>query len=200
MSDSHALSRPFPARAGRSRRGQSLVELALVLPILLVLTTGIVQVGTVIATKHTLTQIGRDVGRWAATQPADPCDDIVNDNQPWTRADQIALESGLMGYSSGTWSGASFTHHPDEATLRSTQPTGPGVEVAWQAVSGTCPPEDSTMAAFVTIRLAHEAPVLLPGLDLVLAHLPPLGNNGTLLITTTAQFRMEPEAEPAGTP
>lgn len=176
----------------RSARGQSLLEFAFVLPILLLLFGGIVQIGTLIATNHTLVQIGRDVGRWAATQEIDPCEDLVTEAQPYTRAHEIALESGLMGYG-GEWSApANFTSY-GTLGLPAAPPANAGVEVAWEIVSGTCPPDDSTTASFVTVRLAHEAPVLLPGF----AYLPGIGNNGVLLVTTTAQFRMEPQAEPA---
>ena len=172
-----------------SAPGQALLEFALVLPILLLLFGGIVQIGTLIATNHSLNQIGRDVGRWAATQDADPCADLVDDAQPYTRAHELAVESRLMGYR-GEWADpANFTPH---VTLPPTPPTGAAVEVAWE-ISGPCPPEDSTTASFVTIRLTHEAPVLLPGF----AYLPGIGNNGVLLISTTAKFRMEPQAEPA---
>jgi hypothetical protein len=175
-------------RTDRRPRGQSLVELAVILPLLLVLTGGIIQIGTVIATKHTLIQIGRDVGRWAATQSVDPCQNLMLDGQPARRADEIAIESRLMGYTAGTWP-ANFR------LMGGGPPTTPGVEIAWEVDSGSCPPENSSTAAFVTIRLAHQAPVLVPGLDLGLAILPGLGSDGVLLVTTTAQFRMEPQAE-----
>jgi hypothetical protein len=183
------------SRSRSAARGQSLLEFAIVLPLLLVLTGGIIQVGTVIATKHALTQIGRDVGRWAATQAVDPCEDLADVNQPAIRADEIAQESGLMGYAPGTWV-TNFTSHAPNP-MPATRPTAPGLEVAWTMTSGDCPPADSTTAAFVTVRLAHGAPVLIPGLDLVLAALPGLGSDGVLLVTTTAQFRMEPQAAPA---
>ncbi|MGZ6299025.1 MAG: TadE/TadG family type IV pilus assembly protein, partial [Candidatus Limnocylindria bacterium] len=60
---------PLPGRwTVRAKRGQSLVEFALILPILLMLVGGIIQYGVVFATKHSLIQVGRDAGRWAATQ------------------------------------------------------------------------------------------------------------------------------------
>jgi hypothetical protein len=188
ISQTFHLVRRSRGRTDRRPRGQSLVELAIILPILLVLTGGIIQIGTVIATKHTLIQIGRDVGRWAATQDADPCADLMDEKQPARRADEIAIESRLMGYVPGTWP-ANFR------LMEAGPPTAPGIEVAWEIDSGSCPPEDSTTAAFVTVRLAHQAPVLVPGLDLGLAILPGLGSDGVLLVTTTAQFRMEPQAE-----
>lgn len=188
-------ARHTPQRVAKTRAGQSLVEFAIVLPLLLVLTGGIIQIGAIIATKHNLIQVGRDVGRWAATQAADPCWELADENQPAVRADEIAQESGLMGYVPGTWT--SNSHSYGSAAMPSSEPTMAGAEVAWTVVSAPCPPEDSTTAAFVTIRLAHEAPVLVPGLDLVLAVLPGVGSDGVLLITTTAQFRMEPQAEAA---
>jgi hypothetical protein len=178
------------------------VEFALVLPILLVLTGGIIQIGALIATKHTMTQIGRDVGRWAATQAVDPCSSLAASGQPARRADEIAVASHLMGYTAGAWPSHFVSY--GVASMPATPPTVPGIEVAWEADSaGVCPPADSTTAAYVTVRLAYAAPVLLPGFDLVLAQLPGLGTCSggqcLLLITTTAQFRVEPEAEPFGT-
>jgi hypothetical protein len=186
----------------QNHRGQSLVELALILPLLLVLLGGIIQFGAIIAAKHTLIQIGRDVGRWAATQPSDPCSDLADDNQPAIRADELAIGSHLMGYSPGTWT-SNFQSY-GTSPLPPTQPTVAGLEVSWEAdTSGNCPPADSTTSAFVTVRLAYVAPVLLPGFDLVLAQLPGLGTctggHCSLLMTTTAQFRMEPLAEPSVT-
>ena len=196
------LHGPPSSTRTKLHRGQALVELAIVLPILLVLTGGIIQLGAVMATQHTLIQIGRDVGRWAATQGTDPCTDLAAvENQPAIRADEIAVESGLMGYVPGTWTGnfISYGTAPMPAAA-----TAPGLEVTWELdANGNCPPINSETAAFVTVRLAHDTPVLLPGFDLVFAQLPGLGTCSggicQLLSTTTAQFRMEPEAEPAVT-
>ncbi len=174
----------------RAHLGQALVEFGLVLPLLLLLFGGIAQLGTLIATNHTLIQVGRDVGRWAATQDVDPCEALADEDQPATRAHEIAVESNLMGYA-GVWT-TNFTSY-GLAPMPSTQPTTPGVEVAWEVDSGTCPPEDSTKESFVTVRLTHAAPVLLPGFG----YLPGIGTDGVLLLTTTAQFRMEPQAAPA---
>ena len=195
-----ATSARSSRRRTKSRGGQSLLEFAIVLPLILVLTGGVVQIGTVIATKHTLTQIGRDLGRWAATQDAADCIDLGTESPSpiAVRADEIAVQSDLMGYAPATWQSA-FTSHGD-APMPAAKPAAAGVEVSWLKVgAATCPPEDSSMASFVTVRLAHEAPVLVPGLDLVLAALPGLGSDGTLLITTSAQFRMEPQPEDAVT-
>ena len=105
-----------------------------------------------------------------------------------------------MGYGGEWLVPANFQSHA-MAPMPATPPTGPKVEVSWEALGGApCPTLTSMEAAFVTVRLAHEAPVLIPALDLVLANLPGLGSDGELLITTTAKFRMEPQALPPASP
>jgi TadE-like protein len=197
---------PLRRRGRHPTRGQSLVEFALLLPILLILIGGIIQYGVIFATKHSLIQVGRDVGRWAATQkfnPPNPCS-TGNPPQPVTEADAIGRESRLMGYTPGEWNSTNFTAYADNSTfppnntsLPPSPPNTEGVEVVWTYAAGQpCPPVDSTNLAWVTIRLTHRAPVLLPGLPF----LPGLGtcdSNGCYVaITTTAQFRMEPRAAP----
>jgi Flp pilus assembly protein TadG len=183
----------------RQRRGQSLVEFALILPILLMLVGGIIQYGVIFATKHSLIQVGRDVGRWAATQDFGPCDSAAasTPKQPLTQADITALQSQLLGYSSGDWTTTNFTAYPDNAALPASPPNTEGVEVVWtNTAPDPCPPVDSTDTAWVTVRLTHRAPVLLPGFP----YLPGLGicdSSGCyFVLTTTATFRMEPAATP----
>jgi Flp pilus assembly protein TadG len=190
----------------RRERGQSLVEFALILPILLLLVGGIIQYGVLFATKHSLIQVGRDVGRWAATQNVDAagdplvaCDDLATDTppQPVAQADLIALQSHLIGYADDDWRAANFVAYADNTTLPASPPNTQGVEVVWSyAVGEPCPTIDSTDVAWVTVRLTHRAPVLLPGL----AFLPGIGtcdSNGCYLVqTTTARFRMEASATP----
>jgi Flp pilus assembly protein TadG len=187
-------------------RGQSLVEFALILPILLLLVGGIIQYGVIFATKHSLIQVGRDVGRWAATQNVDSagdpliaCNALATDSppQPVTQADSIALQSHLLGYAAGEWNATNFTAYADNTPLPATPPYNQGVEVVWSYDAGQpCPTLDSTNVAWVTIRLTHRAPVLLPGLQF----LPGLGtcdSNGCYLVqTTVARFRMEHGATP----
>src|SRR3954471_24790268 len=96
-------------RQGASKTsGQSLVEFALVAPVFLLLIGGAVQYAAITAAKHSLIQIARDTARWASTQTTyNPCDSAATNAtpQPVTRADELALEAGLVGYSSGTWHG-----------------------------------------------------------------------------------------------
>jgi hypothetical protein len=177
------------------------VEFALILPILLMLVGGIVQYGIIFATKHSLIQVARDVGRWAATQGDLPCNAAATASppQPLTQADLIARESHLMGYGgAGTlWEAANFRAYPDNTALPATPPSTQAVEVVWtNTVADPCPPIDSTDTAWVTIRLTHRAPVVLPGFP----YLPGLGTCDAdgcfLVVSSTAEFRMEPKAGP----
>ena len=191
------------ASADRSSRGQSLVEFGIVLPLLLLLVGGIAQYGILIATSHTLDQVGRDLGRWVATQDAPECTDLA-DGAPSpiaARAHAIAGQTSLMGYAGNPWE-TNFVSY-GEGEMPAAPANEQGVEVAWEIVNGTCPPEDSLQASFVTVRLAHRAPVVLPGLG----YLPNIGECDAigcyLRISTTAVFRMEPQApapEPSASP
>jgi hypothetical protein len=200
MSDSVADPRRKP-HPSNSLRGQSLVEFALLLPLLLLLVGGIIQYGILISTSHTLTQVGRDLGRWVATQDAADCPGIA-DGTPSPiaqRAHDIAGETSLLGYEGSPWLDATKFVSYDYAAMPASPPFDQGVEVAWNIVDGTCPPDDSTTAAFVTVRLTHRSPVILPGFG----YLPGIGTCDAagcyLAIQTTAVYRMEPLA-PAPSP
>ena len=180
-------------------RGQSLVEFAIILPILLALVGGIIQLGALIATKHALIQVGRDVGRWAATQDFDPLVDLscreeaVSVDQPVDQADTIAASSGLMGYAPGTWDTGTAVLYADGTPLPPPDPAfTEGIEVVWSG--DPCPTADNTATGWVTIRVSHRAPVLLPGFP----YLPGIGTcSGAdcyLVVRSTAQFRVEPPA------
>jgi len=81
-------------------RGQSLVEFAIVLPVLMLIIGAIIQFGIIFWGQNTLTQIARDTGRWASTQPG--CDTTLVD--VLGTANATALNSSLIGYPpSGGW-------------------------------------------------------------------------------------------------
>jgi Flp pilus assembly protein TadG len=61
------MTRRFRA-ARRRRRGQSLVEFALVLPVFVLLLGGMIQFGVIFWGQNTLNQVVRDTGRYAATR------------------------------------------------------------------------------------------------------------------------------------
>ncbi len=178
----------------RARRGQSLVEFAVILPLVLALLAGAAQLGVAFATKNALVQVARDTARWASTQTTyDPCSAaaVASPPEPLTRADEIAT-NGLPGYANGQWSSANFRSYPDNTPLPAQPPWTDGVEVVWSITSGTCPPRDNTSAAFVTVRVSREIPVFVPGMQ----YLPQFGTCGAsgcqLSVWSTAQFRMEP--------
>ena len=182
-------------------RGQSLLEFAFVLPIILMLVGGIVQFGAIYAANHALIQVGRDLGRWAATQPYPVCADAATATpaQPVTEADRLATQAELFGYGPGDWgpTPSTFMAYADNTALPASSPFTEGVEVVWSyGVGEPCPPLDSSTAAFVTIRLSHRIPVILPGFG----YLPGFGTcdaNGCYFAATTrTEFRMEPAPAP----
>jgi Flp pilus assembly protein TadG len=183
-------------RAPERRRGQSLVEFALVAPVLLLLVGGAVQYAFIIGAKHSLIQIARDTARWASTQSTyTPCDTAATATpaQPVTRADELAVSAGLVGYSTGMWH---VTTPPDPsdnfiagtAPLPATPPFKEGVEVAWTGAA--CPTIDNSTTAWVTVRVSHRVPIFLPGAWFI----PGLCDSSgcDLSLSSSAVFRMEP--------
>ncbi len=121
-------------------RGQSLVETALVLPVLLLVVGGIIQFGILFWGQNTLTQVTRDTGRWAATYQ-----NCSNAAAVVAQANQIADQSSLIGYSaSSPW----------------TMPAN--VVVTWDNQTGPCPPTSNQDTSYVTIVIHHHVPILLP--------------------------------------
>jgi Flp pilus assembly protein TadG len=132
--------------------------MAMILPILMLVVGGIIQFGIVFWGQNTLTQVARDTGRWAATQQS--CSNSV---AIVTKANEIAAQSSLIGYSANAWTSAN-------------------VVVAWQTTPGTdpCPPTSNQQVSFVKITLHHTVPIFFPFI---------LGSGD---LTTSTQFRMEP--------
>jgi len=173
-------------------RGQSLVEFALVAPILLLLVGGAVQYAAIQATKHSLIQIARDTARWASTQTTyRPCvlAATATTPQPVTQADLLATDAGLPGYTSGMWhADPSGNFAYGTTALPASAPFAEGVEVAW--TGGVCPTADNTVTSWVTVRVTHQIPIFLPGAWFI----PGLCNNSgcNLSLSSISMFRMEP--------
>jgi Flp pilus assembly protein TadG len=183
-----------------------MLELALVLPILMVLFGGAVQFGVLFSAQNALTQVARDTARWAATQSFNPCSQAAT-NSPsplLAKADEIATASSLFSYTSGMWNAGNFKSTPDpayvdNASLPANAPNDEGVEVIWSwETGGACPPTDNVLAAYVTIRVTHAVPILLPGLQ----YLPGIGTCDSsgchLRLSSTSVFRMEPPRQAPG--
>jgi hypothetical protein len=147
------------------RRGQAIAEFAIVAPVLFLLIAGTIQFGLVFWSQQTLTQIARDTGRWAATQSS--CDG--SSAQVTQVANDIAAQSTLFGYSTDLWANGG----PD--------PTNK-VVVSWPRDPGQpCPPASNQDEAWVRVEIGHQVPVFFPFIP------------GDGRLTTTAEFRMEPE-------
>jgi TadE-like protein len=152
----------------RPSLGQSLVEFAIVLPILLLLVGGIIQFGILFWTQNTMTQIARDTGRWAATQVS-ACNTGATPVQ--THANALASSTSLLAY-----------------------PANPvPVTVAWALDAGSvgtdpCPPTNNQTVWWVTITVRHDVPSFIPFLNFAI----PGCNGTTCALSSSAQYRMEP--------
>ncbi|MDF1515718.1 MAG: TadE/TadG family type IV pilus assembly protein, partial [Anaerolineae bacterium] len=64
-----------------SHIGQELVEFALILPLLLLLLFGLIEVGVLVLSYNTISNIGREVARYGTVQPEyDMIDQYIDDN------------------------------------------------------------------------------------------------------------------------
>ena len=109
---------------------------------MLLLVGGIIQYGILIATSHTLTQVGRDLGRWVATQDAADCPDARRSARRLPiaqRAHDIAGETSLLGYQ-GTWLDPTRFVSYDYGAMPASPPFDQGVEVAWNIWTGPARP------------------------------------------------------------
>ena len=100
-----------------SEQGQSLVELALLLPFLLTLVLGVVDLGMGIRTYIGLTNAAREGARWVAIHPTDPFGAMT----------RIGVEAGRVGVTNtgSPATGMSVTFTP----LRSAYSAGENVTV-----------------------------------------------------------------------
>ncbi len=157
---------PKPRLLDESRaHGQALAEFALVIPVLFLLVAAVIQFGLIFWSQQTLTQVARDTGRWAATQTS--CDG--SSAQVTQTANDIAGNSTLFGYSSDQWA--------DGGTGSTNK-----VVVSWPRDSDQpCPPSSNQDEAWVRVQIDHQVPVFFPIVP------------GDGRLTTTAEFRMEPE-------
>jgi Flp pilus assembly protein TadG len=145
-------------RGSERSRGQSLAEFAIVFPVLMLILGGIIQFGIIFWGLNTLTQVVRDTGRWAASQQSCTATAPIV-----SKANAIAAQSSLIGYTSGSW-------------------TSSNVAISWQTTpnSDPCPPTTNQQTSFVIITVTHQVPIFFP-------FVPGSGN-----LTTSGQFRMEP--------
>ena len=156
----------FRSSRNRHSRGQALVEFALVLPLLVLIMTGIMQFGLLFWAQITLTQVARDTGRWAASQES--CDaGVVNIGG---QANAIAARSTLFGWGAGN----PLVVSAGPSWIDETPPPG---------LSYPCPPDDNREVWIVNFELSHTVPVFLPMLG------------PTWTLRSEVQFRMEPAPE-----
>jgi TadE-like protein len=179
---------PAMFRRGHRSRGQSLVEFALVVPILLLIVGAIIQFGVIFWAQNTLTQVVRDTGRWAATQQTKPCDSSANAGALVTKADAIAQTSSLIGYRAGLWSGSPVAFNTPAAPREGIEVTWPISTDAPGLLNTDCPPDTNTVAWFVNIRAHHVVPLFFPVIGAFIPSCTALDCS----LSSSVQFRMEP--------
>ena len=133
----------FRSSRNRHSRGQALVEFALVLPLLVLIMTGIMQFGLLFWAQITLTQVARDTGRWAVSQEACSAATVNIAGQ----ANAIAQRSTLFG-----WSAANPITVSAGPTWTDSTPGG----------ALPCPPDDNRDIYHINFELSHTVPVFLP--------------------------------------
>ncbi len=167
------------------RRGQALVEFALVFGLFMLVVGGLVQFGIILWSQNAITQVARDTARWAVTQSASPCDSAPSRTAVAAAANQLARGASLVSYSNGMWSSA--------PTIVSLGSEGVGVDWQEEAVPSPfptdCPPSDNATVWTVRIRVNHVVPIFIPGLQFIA---PACGSPGFCL-TSTTELRMEPK-------
>lgn len=139
-----------------------MVEFALVLPLLVFILMGVMQFGILFWTQITLTQVARDTGRWAASQPICQGAAIIAG-----QANGVADKSTLFGWDAS--SQISVTSGPTYTNLTPLPHTSAG-----------CPPADNREIWNVSFELSHTVPVFLPIFG------------DTFTLRSEVQFRMEP--------
>jgi Flp pilus assembly protein TadG len=163
------------SQRGHLSRGQSLVEFAIVAPIVIAVIGAIIQFGIVFWAQNTLTQVVRDTGRWAATQS-----DCLATVPIVDQANAIAANSSLFGYGASTFrSGVTVAFSKDTHTLT-------------DGTTATCPPKTNESVDYVSVTITHQVPTFFPGMQ----YLPALGTcdpNCHITLSSTAQFRLEPK-------
>jgi Flp pilus assembly protein TadG len=186
-----------PRRLHGRRNGQALVEFALVAPLFVALLGAVIQFGLIFWAQNTLTQVVRDTGRWAATQPAIPCSSTTQRDNVSAQANAVARNSSLLGFTA--FSGPTLYQMgdltPPDTEVQS-YATANSLAVAWVADSDPttegCPPKDNQAVYHVIIKINQTVPTFFPGMQF----LPGLGTCNSsgchMTLSSTAQFRMEP--------
>lgn len=161
-------------RSRGNQRGQSLAEFAIVFPVVMALIGGSIQFGILFWAQNTLTQVVRETGRWAATQPC-TADVAGQETKIGSNGTNVLL---------GTREQISVIYW-DAAKHASPPATSDALVV--------CPPADNSVVNYVSITVDQRVPVFIPGME----YLPRLGTcdaSGCFAtLSSTAQYRLEPK-------
>jgi hypothetical protein len=180
---------PSQPRIGRNERGQALVEFALVVGLFVFVIGGLFQVGIIMWSQNTITQVARDTARYAVTLSDSPCDAAGTRAEVGAAANRLALRASLAAYRDGTWANAEPIDLLGDEGVGVDWPTPPPMSDGTVWTANDCPPSDNALVWTVRIRINHVVPIFLPGLQ---ALMPSCAGGGFCLQTET-ELRMEPK-------
>ena len=168
---------PSRARSGRAReRGQSLVEFALILPTLMLVLLGIIQMGFVLNAYVTISNASREAARSATIYLYDR-DDSVSTNDTARNAATLTALKASMGLLSTT--GPQFTNGSTWTSSNGGDTfTNGDLVVAFTLPSGTTD-TDSRTGQRVSISMTYHLDLVIPFIGAVLPH----DSNGRLPLT-----------------
>ena len=92
----------------RAERGSALVELALALPMLILVLVGIVEFGRAVNAYVTISGAAREGARYAVLHPSGPPEDITAE----VRARVVPLDSGAVSVTASYYDGTTFQPWP----------------------------------------------------------------------------------------
>ncbi len=171
-----------PTRSRRRRSGQSLVEFAILAPILLVLVCGAAQVAVVVYSQISVTTASREAARTAAEYPKDsglfPAP--VSSGKDCTSTD--SRKTCVAAYKSTTNTFGLVNPSNFTVKLTSSQyPSGTATPTCWNTSS-------TADDGLVTVTVSYHAPVFLPFVDKFLAD----SGQTYRTVTSTVVQRVDP--------
>lgn len=174
------------SRQRTAAKGQAMVEFALTVGLFMLVIGGLIQFAVILWSQNTVNQVARDTARWAVTQSTSPCE------SPASRASVAATANGLAN----KWSLVAHSGWGAASTVDSTPASGVGVD--WYTIDAPedvdifpsdCPPSDNRLPWAVAVRINHDVPIFLPGLQFISTGCAGSG----FCISSTAELRMEPK-------
>ena len=161
-------------------RGQSLVEFALLAPVLFVLLVGAAQIGAILYAGVTVASAAHDGARVASEQP-------INSGAYKLSGSNVVVGSGVNPCTTGSSNPVCQSVVQSEGLLSSVKTVvAPGTTQTSSTES--CPPKSVT-DGYVTVTVSEDVPIFIPFLNNLLAN---TSGGSVRTISTTVTMRVEP--------